>query len=168
VFSEAASGEQHGYFDGWRADDHFHYTGEGQRGDQVMKGGNAAILRHVADGRALRVFDGAGGRVTYVGEFELATDRPYYTTDAPETKTGRPRSVIVFRLQPLDTAPRPSVSPLDRVNQPGVEHVRSNSSGQSGRSCDRARRNTRRSVASRCSCSRSATTSRPLVTKSIV
>jgi hypothetical protein len=123
VFSEAESGEQHGYFDGWRDDGRFHYTGEGQRGDQRMRNGNASILRHAADGRALRLFDGARGRVTYVGEFALDSARPYYTTDAPETGTQQTRSVIVFRLRPVDTAPEPSKSLLDRVNQPGVEHV---------------------------------------------
>src|ERR1700676_4205925 len=48
IFSEPAAGEPHGYFDGWRADGCFHYTGEGQRGDQEMKSGNAAILNHAA------------------------------------------------------------------------------------------------------------------------
>jgi hypothetical protein len=123
IFSEAASGEPHGYFDGWRHDDRFHYTGEGQRGDQQMKGGNAAILRHDAAGRALRLFDGARGRVTYEGQFELDAKRPFYTMDGPESKTALPRSVIVFRLRPLDRRPQPSASPLDLVNRPGVEHV---------------------------------------------
>ncbi|HEY3830584.1 MAG TPA: hypothetical protein VGL57_15445 [Solirubrobacteraceae bacterium] len=124
IFSEAASGEQHGYFDGWRDDGRFHYTGEGQRGDQQMKGGNAAILRHRTAGRALRLFDGARARVTYEGEFELDPEQSYYTTDAPETKTDQTRSVIVFRLRPLDRPPQSSNSPLDRVNRPGVERVR--------------------------------------------
>jgi hypothetical protein len=123
VFSEAASGEQHGYFDGWRDDGCFHYTGEGQRGDQQMRGGNVAILKAAVDGRALRVFDGARGRVTYEGLFELDAANPYYTTDAPETKTGRTRTVIVFRLRPLNRPPEPSTSLLDRVNRPGVEDV---------------------------------------------
>ncbi len=123
VFSEAVSGEQHGYFDGWRDDGCFHYTGEGQRGDQQMKGGNAAILRHAADGRALRLFDGARGQVTYQGAFALDAEQPTYTTDAPESKTGRVRTVVVFRLRPLDTGLRPSSSPLDRVTQDGVQHV---------------------------------------------
>jgi hypothetical protein len=77
IFSDPASGEQHGYFDGWHDDGFFHYTGEGQRGDQQMRAGNAAILNHVRDGRALRVFDGAGGVVTYMDEFERADDDPY-------------------------------------------------------------------------------------------
>jgi hypothetical protein len=74
VFSEAESGEPHGYIDEWRGDGCFHYTGEGQKGDQLMKSGNAAILRHAAEGRALRMFNGARGRVTYEGAFELASD----------------------------------------------------------------------------------------------
>ncbi len=123
IFSEAASGEQHGYFDGWRHDGCFHYTGEGQRGDQLMRGGNAAILRYQAERRALRLFEGARGRVTYEGEFELDAEQPYYATDAPETETGRTRSVIVFRLRPLDRPAEPSTSALDLVNEPGVEHV---------------------------------------------
>jgi hypothetical protein len=123
IFSEAASGEQHGYFDGWREDGCFHYTGEGQRGDQQMKAGNAAILRHESEGRALRLFDGARGRVSYEGEFALDAERPAYTTDAPESKTGSVRSVIVFRMRPLDRRARSTTSPLDRVTREAVEHV---------------------------------------------
>src|SRR5271166_5645506 len=54
VFSDPLTGEPHGYIDEWRADGCFHYTGEGQRGDQLMKSGNASILHHVDAGRALR------------------------------------------------------------------------------------------------------------------
>lgn len=123
IFSEAAAGRQDGYFDGWREDGCFHYTGEGQRGDQRMKSGNAAILRHEAEGRALRLFDGARGRVAYQGEFALDAERPFYTTDAPESKTGSVRNVIVFRMRPLDTRPRSSTSLLDRISQERVQHV---------------------------------------------
>ncbi len=123
IFSDPAAGEPHGYFDGWRSDGCFHHTGEGQRGDQEMKSGNAAILNHAAAGRTLRLFLGARGRVVYEGEFELAEDRPWYTTDAPETKNGPIRSVIVFRMKPLNTTPKPGSSPLDRVATPGVEDV---------------------------------------------
>jgi len=30
IFSDPVAGEPHGYFDGWRDDICFHYTGEGQ------------------------------------------------------------------------------------------------------------------------------------------
>jgi hypothetical protein len=123
IFTDPPTGEPHGYIDRWESDGCFHYTGEGQRGDQQMKSGNAAILHHRRDGRALRLFLGARGRVKYEGEFELPSDRPFYTTDAPETGNGPTRSVIVFRLQPRDISPKPSSPALDRILAPGVVHV---------------------------------------------
>src|SRR5262249_40876060 len=124
IFSDPARGEQQGYIDAWRADGLFHYTGEGQRGDQRMRAGNKMILRHREDGRALRVFDGVGGEVAYVGQFELASDSPWYTADAPES--GRPdvvRKVIVFRLRPVDAVPGPASSVLDRLPPRRVAEV---------------------------------------------
>jgi hypothetical protein len=106
IFSDAASGEQHGYSDRWRDDGCFHYTGEGQHGDQQMISGNRAILDYRSDGRVLPVFKGAGGNVEYQGQFELATTPPFYRDDAPETGGGPIRSVIVFRLRPLEGPPR--------------------------------------------------------------
>lgn len=124
VFSDPPAGEQHGHFDGWRADGCFHYTGEGQRGDQQMKSGNAAILNSEAQARALRLFLGTRGRVTYQGRFGLAPDRSFYTTDAPETGGGPNRNVIVFRMLPLDVQPRPGASRLDLLLAGGsVEDV---------------------------------------------
>jgi hypothetical protein len=109
IFSDPVAGEPHGYYDGWQTDGCFHYTGEGQRGDQGMKSGNAAILNHQAQGRALRVFKGARGMVTYVDEFELDDTEPFYRTDAPETGDGPIREVIVFRLRPkLVEPPEPN------------------------------------------------------------
>lgn len=104
IFSDPVSGERHGYYDGW-VDGCFHYTGEGQYGDQQMKSGNASILNHAAEGRALRVFEGARGTVTYVDEFELDEEKPYYWTDAQETGDGPRRQVVVFRLRPQNTEP---------------------------------------------------------------
>jgi hypothetical protein len=123
VFSDPIAGEPHGYFDGWRADGCFHYTGEGQRGDQQMKSGNLSILNHEAEGRALRVFMGARGTVKYEGEFELDAEEPYYTTDAPETGDGPVRSVIVFRMRPKDVEPKESPSKLDQALAEPVAEV---------------------------------------------
>jgi hypothetical protein len=123
IFSDPVAGEPHGYFDGWREDGCFHYTGEGQYGDQQMKSGNAAILNHETDGRALRVFMGARGTVTYEDEFELDRDQPWYTTDAPETGNGPVRKVIVFKLRPKTIAPRPSQSRLDAALDGDVTEV---------------------------------------------
>lgn len=113
IFSDPVAGEPHGYFDGWRDDDCFHYTGEGQYGDQQMKSGNGAILRHEEEGRALRVFMGARGKVVYEDEFELADDPPWYQSEAQETGNGPVRKVIVFRLRPKTISPRPVRSRLD-------------------------------------------------------
>ncbi len=123
VFSDPVAGEPHGYFDGWRKDGCFHYTGEGQYGDQLMKSGNAAILNHADEGRALRVFTGARGVVTYEDEFDLDPDQPWYATEAQETRNGPVRKVIVFRLRPKTIAPRPSQSKLDAVLEGQVSEV---------------------------------------------
>ena len=88
IFSDLAVGEQHGYLDRWVGEE-FHYVGQGQYGDQVMKGGNAAILKHKAEGRALRVFWGVGGTVQYAGEFELSEPDPWYLARAKEKGSDR-------------------------------------------------------------------------------
>lgn len=63
---------------------------------------------------------GARGTVRYEGEFELDAEQPYYTTDAPETGNGPVRKVIVFRMRPKDTTPKPSKSKLDAALTDGV------------------------------------------------
>ncbi len=103
IFTDPVSGEQHGYYDGWQPDGCFHYTGEGQYGDQRMVSGNRSILDHESEGRALRLFKGARGVVEYVDEFALDADEPWYETDAPETGGGPLRKVIVFKFRPRTT-----------------------------------------------------------------
>jgi hypothetical protein len=125
IFSDPAAGEKHGYFDGWMPDNLFHYTGEGKRGDQRMISGNASILNHRAEGRALRVFQGVRGAVTYVGEFEVDPDDPWYDADAPETNDGPIRKVIVFRLRPIDAQVQPAKTSLGRLLTPGRKPVKS-------------------------------------------
>lgn len=115
VFYDPEAGEQHGYNDEWRSDGCLYYTGEGQHGDQEMKAGNAAILNHKTQGRALRVFQGARGTVSYEGEFELDDAEPVQLTDAPETNNGPLRQVFVFRLRPIGFEPPEAGSKLDKV-----------------------------------------------------
>lgn len=115
VFTDPIAGEKHGYFDGWMPDGLFHYSGEGQYGDQRMISGNASILNHKKEGRALRLFQGARGTVIYLGEFEVYGEDPWYEADAPESGGGPLRRVIVFRLKPLDTAPQPPQTKLARL-----------------------------------------------------
>jgi hypothetical protein len=99
IFSDLRAGEAYGYkYDRWETGV-FHFTGDGQVGDQEFRWGNRAIINHRKDGRALRVFQGARGMVTYVGEFDLAAD-PYYYAVATD-RLGNKRRVIVFRLVPV-------------------------------------------------------------------
>ncbi|PNE42139.1 MULTISPECIES: restriction endonuclease [Streptomyces] len=115
IFTDPVAGEKHGYYDDWMPDGRFHYSGEGQYGDQRMLSGNASILHHQAEGRALRVFQGARGTVTYRGEFIVDPKDPWYEADAPETNDGALRKVIVFRLKPVDAAPQGPATRLGRL-----------------------------------------------------
>lgn len=97
----APAGQKYGYnFDGRQPDGRFHYTGEGQIGDQQIKQGNRALVEHVQTGKSVRLFQGVRGEVTYVGEFQIDQDKPYFTTDAPDVNDEM-REVIVFRLRPV-------------------------------------------------------------------
>ncbi len=121
LFTDQAQGVLHGYiYDGQRKDGFFHYTGEGQRGDQRMVQGNRAIRDHRGEGRELHLFDASSGVATYVGEFEYVD---HYTADAPETGEGQIRSVIVFRLRALEGAARLATSPLDSLDPARVKAV---------------------------------------------
>ncbi len=119
LFTDQAQGLLHGYiYDGQREDGYFHYTGEGQLGDQRMVQGNRAIRDHREEGRELHLFDVSGGLATYLGQFEYVDD---YSADAPETGGGQERKVIVFRLKRV-TGEGP-LAPA-RISQFGDEGVR--------------------------------------------
>lgn len=124
VYTDPRAGRQHGYnFDGWSQDrSAFYYTGEGQTDDQRMIAGNRAILEHAADGRVLRLFEavgpaiGRGGKPQrYLGAFRVDPAAPFRREDAPD-RTGALRSVLVFRLLPMEphshtTAPGDVIAP---------------------------------------------------------
>jgi hypothetical protein len=119
LFTDQAQGALHGYiYDGAHEDGFYHYTGEGQYGDQQMVQGNKAVRDHKSERRALHLFDANGGTTTYMGEFEYVDD---YRADAPETNEGPLRSVIVFRLRRLTG--QPALVP-SRINQFGPEAVK--------------------------------------------
>ena len=102
LFTSRSAGEQFGYnFDGWHPDGTFHYTGEGQRGDQAMTHGNRAVQDHLANGRALRLFEKDDTDVTYVGEFEVPDESYVLKDEAPDVDHQELRSVYVFRLRPV-------------------------------------------------------------------
>jgi len=121
VFTDQSRGVLHGYvYDGWRQDGLYHYTGEGQHGDQRMAQGNRAIRDHGDEGRGLHVFDSSAGLATYMGEFEYVD---HYLADAPETGEGPIRSVIVFRLRPLNGETGLTTSRLDDLGQKRLQEV---------------------------------------------
>ncbi|MFC6079816.1 hypothetical protein [Sphaerisporangium aureirubrum] len=115
LYSDPKVGKQRGYHDGWlREDDEygqvFEYTGHGE-GDQTFEGqhgrGNRAILHHIDDGRALRVFKAVGvvpgtgtKRHRYLGRFQLDPIQPYVLREALNRRHVM-RRVIVFRLRPI-------------------------------------------------------------------
>ncbi|HSS34544.1 MAG TPA: hypothetical protein VLL27_14820 [Solirubrobacterales bacterium] len=119
LFTDQARGALHGYiYDGQGEDGYYHYTGEGQYGDQRMVQGNRSIRDHAKEERDLHLFDVNGGLATYLGRFEYVD---HYSADAPETGEGRERKVIVFRLRRLTGA-----VPLAhaRIGQFGGERVK--------------------------------------------
>jgi hypothetical protein len=124
LFWSPAIGEQHGYYDEFREDGRFYYTGAGQYGDQQLRDANRVLLNHVQDGRRVHLFRGAGGEVEYVTELVLDQDEPYYETEAPETGDGPLRRVFVFQFDPVQGPGTQARSKLDGVvDQGGVEEV---------------------------------------------
>lgn len=115
-------GEQHGYlYDGPNADGYYHYTGEGQYGDQRMVQGNRAIRDHAVEGRGLHLFEAQGPDLRYIGEFRYVDDHP---AEAPETNNGRLRKVIVFRLEQVSGIdPTPTRSPLHWLSRDPIVEV---------------------------------------------
>src|SRR6266511_117243 len=61
---------------------------------------NLALSRHAETGRAVRLFRGSRGTITYLGEFALDPTQPTYRMDAPQDGASELREVIVFKLLP--------------------------------------------------------------------
>ncbi len=106
LFSKPSVGEVYGYkYDGWHRDGTYHYTGDGQVGDQSPEaGGNRDLLKAPSLGRTIRLFRSEATSTTYVGAFELA-DPPWYPADAPD-RNHEMRKVLVFRLVPIGDVAR--------------------------------------------------------------
>ena len=122
LFSDPISGPEHGYVDGWQADGFYHYTGEGQRGDQVMARGNKAIRDHRGEGRELHLFQatGKGKPITHVGQFMYCD---HYDADAPETGGGPMRRVLIFRLKPVRAIQQDAVGSVAKAERDSVAEV---------------------------------------------
>ena len=100
---ELWSKEQHGYSDGWASSDHrlLLYMGQGTVGDQSPdQRGNRSVIRHVHEGRDIRLFTPSSGTVQYVGRFICDSVTPYETQMATD-RLGQMRKVLLFRLIPM-------------------------------------------------------------------
>ncbi|NLN49579.1 MAG: HNH endonuclease [Clostridiales bacterium] len=90
-------GEIYGYRDSWQGD-LFLYTGEGQRGDMVLKGGNRAILESNKNNEQIFLFKyKSTGFVEYMGEMECIGYRTEIGYDIDMHK----RKVIIFELKKI-------------------------------------------------------------------
>ncbi|WP_037705858.1 hypothetical protein [Streptomyces sp. AA1529] len=113
VFTDPRTGHQHGYYDEWAEDGTFHYTGDGQVGDQSFAStGNAAIRDHMQHDLSLRLFEGSRGIIRYVGEFAVDPVQPFSYDRAPETGGGPMRQVIRFHLAPVGATSQPPNVPV--------------------------------------------------------
>lgn len=103
VPSDLWSKEQHGYSDGWASSDRrlLLYMGQGTVGDQSPdQRGNRSVIRHIHEGRDLRLFTPSSGVVRYVGRFICDPTLPYEIQMSPD-RIGQLRKVLLFRLIPM-------------------------------------------------------------------
>lgn len=121
LFTDPKANAAHGYVaDRWVATDLFEYCGEGQSGHQEVRRYNLSIANHRAQGKALRLFEGWKGVVTYVGEFELDRDEPFYFRFGPD-RGGVERRVVIFRLRPVGFEGPGGISSADSVADDALE-----------------------------------------------
>lgn len=93
------TGGDYGYRDAWTPEGTFHFTGEGQVGDQEFLRGNRQIRDHIELGKDLYLFRSTKpGFVEYVGQFAYVG---HYIRKAPDVK-GHQRDVIIFELKPVE------------------------------------------------------------------
>lgn len=121
LFSNASADAQFNFdHDGWGEDGTYILTGEAQVGSQVMTVGNRAVLDHVADRSALRLFRSEGTSVRYLGEFAVDPVSPYTLLDAPDRNSDI-RKIIHFILRPVGEMYMPStaLSPV-RTDAQGI------------------------------------------------
>lgn len=90
------AGETHGYKDGWSNNDHFSYTGEGQKGNMQFTKGNKDIRDHKANGKDILLFEYNKKRtgVKFSGLFECDS---WNYTECKDTQENM-RQGIIFNL----------------------------------------------------------------------
>lgn len=121
LFSDPERGKPFGYdiHEGLRPDGNYNFTGEGKSADQKPVRGNKAVLEHIQQKRALRLFVPEGDLQVYVGEVSLG-EPEYFLLPAPD-KHDFERQVFVFNLvlpKIASSMPLPVAS-----NSPNIQQV---------------------------------------------
>lgn len=131
IFSDPPKGRRYGYIDDLALYDDegplVRYTGEGRAGEQKPTNGNAAILNHHEDGRAIRLFEavgyvnGSSARLhRYLGEYQVDLSNTHIYSEAPD-ENGELRKVIVFQLRPVGPTVEPSIEMVPVM--PGITYT---------------------------------------------
>ncbi|WP_285142301.1 HNH endonuclease [Serratia ureilytica] len=96
------TGETHGYKDGWSNNDHFSYTGEGQKGNMQFTKGNKDIRDHKENGKDILLFEYNKKRtgVKFAGLFECDSWNYAECKDTQE----KMRQGIIFNLFRVSSA----------------------------------------------------------------
>jgi len=110
------------YENTWAEDGTFHYTGEAHVGNEIFDGCNGYIRDHVKRGKALRLFEGTRGKVTYAGEFVLDDVAPYhqyagYNPDGTHVQMIKFHLVRAERSMPVAVPDAPVGLPYRRANE---------------------------------------------------
>lgn len=123
IFHDPIKGRKFGYdvWEGPQIDGSFHYTGQGVRGHQRLRGPNRSLLNAAEEGRPIHFFRrppiGAkrtkSNPYTYFGLVSL--ENPQYEVRQAPDETGAIRNVFVFHLMPLGHG----VSSIDESEVPG-------------------------------------------------
>lgn len=100
LFSRPSAGAHYGYTDDLEGVPVL-YSGEGQKGNQELKAGNAAILKHRESGKTLRLFRVVDQEVEYLGAYEVDVQKPFHEVQAKQVGSTETRTVLQFRLYPL-------------------------------------------------------------------
>ena len=123
VLFTGKAGGQYGYEDGWRDEDIFVYTGEGQLGDMTFKAGNRAIRDHANDGKELLLFEslGKGQPVRFLGSFAC----PTWEYGRGPDRDGNERTTIRFHLvrTGLEVG-EPGAEDMPSAPETGLEELR--------------------------------------------
>ncbi|CAI2525067.1 HNH endonuclease [Serratia ficaria] len=140
------SGETHGYKDGWSTDDHFSYTGEGQKGDMEFTKGNKSIRDHKEDGKDILLFEYNKKRtgVKFVGLFECDS---WNYTQCVDTENNMRKGIVfnLFQVSSAQEIDNDIISPEVEQKKETLEQLRAKAIKSSAMSGKRQQSDTKKS-----------------------